>query len=45
MRDTHRLVEIICDGDRWPNAAREMLAVEDMIEAHRIATEGGEQAK
>jgi hypothetical protein len=28
MSDTHRMVEIVCDGDRWPNAARELLTIE-----------------
>lgn len=46
MTDTHRrLVEIVCDGDRRPNLSREWLTVEDMIVAHRIATEGGEQGQ
>lgn len=34
MRDTHRLVEIVCDGDRQPNAAREYLTVEDCERAY-----------
>ena|GEM_PF-6090083 len=42
MSDTHRIIELVCDGDRRPNAAREMLLVEDMIVAYRMA--GGEQA-
>lgn len=35
MTDTHRrLVEIVRDGDRRPNTAREMLTIEDCIWAH-----------
>lgn len=45
MSDTHRMVTVVCDGDRRPNVTRELLTIEDMIVAHRIATEGGEQAK
>ena len=35
MSDTHRMVTVVCDGDRRPNAAREYMTVEDCERAYR----------
>jgi len=34
MSDTHRMVTVVCDGDRRPNITRELLTVEDCQRAY-----------